>query len=250
MFNSYLKPGKGVSKNEKPRNGREQFFFVVGTNLRKLFFINIINLMAFVPLAIFLMCIKNELNISEGYSYIYDILSFVIIVVGGIAPISSGINYVMLLFAENEPFFASDIFDAIKNNIKQSIVVLIINIIAVYVFSVNYKFYFVAEMGSTPMKLLFYVAFILFLMINMYVYPLMLKYKLSVFGMYKKAFTFTLLLLPQNLVMLILISLFGALCFFLNTILGYALAAFVFFAFASLAMNIFTCRMIKKYSVS
>ena len=44
----------------------------------------------------------------------------VIIVICGIPPVSSGINYVMLLFAENEPFFTSDIFDAIKNNIKQS----------------------------------------------------------------------------------------------------------------------------------
>lgn len=250
MFNSYLRPGKGVSKNEKPGNGIKQFFFVVGTNCKKLFFINIINLLAFVPLAIFLLCIKNELNISAGYGYIYDILSFVIIVVLGIPPFSVGINYVMLLFAKNEAVFTSDIFDAMKDNIKQSIIVFTLNIIISYIFTVNYKFYFVAQIGNDTLKILLFIALTVFIMMNMYVYQLMITYKISVFKIYVKALMFTIILLPQNIFVVLLIALAGALIFSLNTVLGYFLAAFILFSFASLLLNVYVHYMIKKYSVS
>lgn len=248
MFNSYLRPGRGVNKNEKPRNGIQQFFFVAGTNYRKLFFINIINLIGFVPLAIFLLCIKNELNISEGYSYIFDILSFMTVVLIGITPFSAGINYVMLSFAENKPVFISDIFDAIKSNIRQSVIILIINFIAVYVLSVNYKFYFTAGMGSGGSKILFFAVLSIFFILNIYVNHLMINYKLSVYKIYVKAFIFTLLLLPQNILMLALLAVAGGLCFFLNTIPGYAVLAFIFFSFTSLIVNIYSSSMVKKYS--
>ncbi|MBE7014567.1 MAG: DUF624 domain-containing protein [Ruminococcaceae bacterium] len=250
MFNSYLKPGKGVPKNEKPRNARQQFFFVAGTNLKKLFFINIINLLAFVPLAIFLLCIKNELNISEGYGYIYDILSFIIIVILGIPPFSVGINNVMSLFAKNEAVFTSDIFDAMKDNFKQSMIIFLVNIIVVYVFTVNYKFYVVVQAGNTALKILLYITFFVFLIMNMYVYQLMLNYKISVFKIYEKALMFTIILLPQNILLIILIALSGALIFSLNTILGYFLAGVVAFSFISLLLNVYVHYTIKKYSVS
>lgn len=250
MFNSYLRPGKGVSKNEKPRNAAEQFFFVAWTNCKKLFFINIINLLAFVPLAIFLLCIKNELNISEGYGYIYDILSFIVVVVLGIPPFSAGINYIMMLFAKNETVFTSDIFDAIKNNIKQSTAVFVINIFIIYIFTVNYKFYFIAQAGNETFKILLLIALLVFLMMNMYVYQLMLTYKISVFKIYVKALMFTILLLPQNILLLILIALTGALIFSLNTVLGYFLAGLAVFSFISLMLNVCTHYIIKKYSVS
>lgn len=248
MFFNFNKPGRGVPKKTKELNGFFQYFSSISHNLTKIFFLNILNLVVLIPYALFMSGIKEELGISPGMSYIFDILCMMIFSLVGIIPIAVGTSYVSSLFAKDEPcFLTSDFFGAIKDNYKNTLLMFIIELIVFYLFMVGYKFYFVSNLGNGMLKITFMIILFLYLTAHIYINYLTVTYKLKVFEIYKKAMLFTLLNLPQNILIMLLISVIYGICFFITTLLGYFVSGALAYSFVMLLINLYAQRTIRKY---
>lgn len=248
MFFNFNKPGPGVSKKQKELNGFLQYFSSINHNLTKMLFVNILNLVVLVPYALFMAGIKEELGISPGMSYVFNILSMMIFSLVGITPVSVGTSYLSSFFAKDEPcFLTSDFFGAIKDNCKNTFFMFLIEIIVFYLFMVGYKFYFINNMGNGMFKTAYAIILFLYLTSHIYINYLTVTYKLKVSEIYKKAFLFTFLNLPQNILIMLLIALIYGVCFFITTLLGYFVSGILVYSFVMLLINLYAQRTIRKY---
>ena len=250
MFNNFLKPGKGVEKEIKRKNGFFQYFYSVYLNITKLFFINFINIPLIAVYGFFMTSVKNELKISTGFSYPFDILSVLIYCLIGIPPVFSGLYGILSSMSKEKPiFFLNDLKDGIKKNIKETSVIFLVNIIFLYFMTVAYKFYFVGGFGNGVMKLMFFIVLFIYLTMNIFVGYITVTYKLKVKDIYKKALLFTFLNLPQNIIVMVGLVLINGLVFSLTTLLGYLFTALLTFSFTMLIINLYAVRTIEKYEI-
>ncbi len=248
MFNNFLKPGKGVMKNEKKKNGFFQFFYSSYLYITKIFFINFLSLPLIALFGFFMEAVKLELGISPGIAYIFNIFSMVYFSLAGILPLTCGFTYITSLLAKEEPcFFMSDLKKAVRDNFRQSIIIFTVNLFIFYLFTVSYKFYFVNGFGSGALKSGFVLLLVIYLMMNIFVGHLMVTYKLKIGDIFKKAIAFTFVNLPQNLLILALLFLIYGIAFLITTLLGYTASALLIYGFAVLIINLYAVRTVEKY---
>ena len=224
-----------------------KFFSYLFKNFTKLITLNFLNLLVFVPYAFFMVAIKAELGIPVGFGYIFDIFSMLLYSLVGIAPLSLGTIGVSALLAKDEPAFPLvDFKDFIKKNLKQGIIMLAVNIIIFYFFTVGYKFYFSGN--ESPMVYLYVIILFLYLTLHIFAGYITITYKLSIPHIYKKALIFALLNLPQNILLLAGIAVIYALTFFISTLLGYIFSGFIVNSLVSLLITCYAYKTIEKYS--
>lgn len=120
-------------------------------------------------------------------------------------PAQAGMAYVMRNWARDEHAFAwSDFKDAAKENWKQALGVSAITGALPYVLFVGYNFY--AQMQTTngvifmlPQMLILVIGFVWFLAL-VYMYPLMVTYKMTFGQLIKNGFIMAIARLPMNIV--------------------------------------------------
>ena len=178
-------------------------------------------------------------------------------------PVQAGINYLFRNFAKEEHVFIwFDFKEQAKKNIKQSIITSLISIVVFIIFCVNIWSYsngniFSNEILNGVLTAVFVTMLVIFTMMQMYIYPMMVTFKLSISQLYKNALLMTLAKLPSNLGIFILTLLLTlviplAAVFFLGT-LGIIICLFYYiflgFGFSLLLSNFHVYRQIKKYMI-
>lgn len=142
-------------------------------------------------------------------------IAFFIFITLGAGPLTPGFSYVMRNFVKGEhSFILSDFFKHIKNNLKQSIVIFFIDLIAISLLFININAIYMMPEIFFGMQGAF--AFIMILISAIYVgariylYPLMVTFRAPLFTIIKTSFMLCALKLPQTiLVVLLMLGLFS-----------------------------------------
>ena len=193
---------------------------------------------------------------------VYVLLSLPIITTG---MTSAGLTHVARNIARDKHSFGlSDFFETIKKNFKQALAVGIINVIitaiitfAIYIY---YKSFVTAETRSTFNLLGFIVSLIVamvFLMMQFYMYTLMITFGFSVKTLYVNSFKFVFVNLWKNLlcgILLLLVygiyvAIFMAFPYWSVLLVEVLIAAITLPSFRYLLIQFFTFGSIKKYII-
>ncbi|HHY83145.1 MAG TPA: DUF624 domain-containing protein [Clostridiales bacterium] len=123
-------------------------------------------------------------------------------------PATAGVTYVIRNWARDEHAWVwSDFKDAWKANWKQSLLMMLINGVVIYLFSINLRFYYI---NSANNGLFFYLfcfmimLSIMYAMMNMFIFPMMVTYKLNLRQIIRNAFILTMVKLPFTFLILVL----------------------------------------------
>lgn len=214
-FFDYSKPGPGVSKDEPQKHGFFVFFEVFQRKFFNLIKLNmlfsIFNIPAFIILPIITQFyFQNTFKGYEGFELgirfaIGSILIFIPVITVG--PAQAGLTYVLRNYSREEhSFLFSDFIDNFKSNFKQASIVGLIDLLVTILVGVNLNFY--NKMSATnalftiPLTLMT-IAFVFFIMMHIYIYPLMVTFKLSIKQIYKNSLIFAMAKLFPNLLLLI-----------------------------------------------
>lgn len=232
LFNSYLKPGPGVSKDAPQKTA---FFLFFDIYFRKFWDLIKVNLLYFISILIFfvpasLILIPLFTNFKETVGNLFltyqsggthfslpnPWLILYALPIGLAGPATAGFTYIMRNFAREEhAFLWSDYKDTIKANWKQALAVGLLQIVVstLLVFSISYYY------QSSHAHLVFLLPFVftmivslLFLFMQYYVYVLIITFRLTLLQVFRNALIFAFLGLGRNF----LITIFSAVALLLT----------------------------------
>jgi uncharacterized membrane protein YesL len=260
-FFDYTKPGPGVPKNTPPKSGIVIFFEVFFRKFWNLVKINIMfcifNIPAilgavFASMFIFQKSIGDEPLIDLLTRFIIGsvLLCIPVITVG---PAQAGYTYILRNYSREEHAFVWwDFKDNALSNLKQSIIVCLIDYVIVIVMGIAINFYLSYEGGNLIMAAasgLIIMAFILFFMMHLYIYPMMVTFKLTIKQLYKNALLFSIMKFIPNLGIILLCTLIILLTFYFNFVIGIILYFVITVSLIGLIINFYTYPKLKKYII-
>ncbi|MGI6372586.1 MAG: YesL family protein [Caldicoprobacterales bacterium] len=133
-------------------------------------------------------------------------------------PATAGVVYVIRNWARDEhAWLWSDFKDAWKQNWKESLLIMLINGLALFVFYINMNFYAVqAQKGLIYIVLRYIVIMIgiIYCMMNMFIFPMLVTYKLKLRQIFKNALIFTMAELPRTFAIFVLAFLLFGIVFY------------------------------------
>jgi len=191
-----------VAPDEKYVDNRSRFtifFQVFGRKFWKLISMNLLFIVFNIPSIIisyflsafvtdmFMPFIANQEDMAiimmiYGFPFMIFLMVIPAVTVG---PAQAGMTYLLRCFSYEQPtFYWSDFIEKMKENLKQGIAVCLINLAITAVMFVDFYLYDQLTAGGANFMFqlangLLIIAFILFLMMNMYIYPMMVTYELK-----------------------------------------------------------------------
>ena len=230
IFNSYLKPGKGITREDALKRN---YFEILWRKLSKVFTVNLLYFacnIVFFGAALFLASglLPSDENMAELENYIISlsqgktflpILPFLPFMF--IGPATAGLTYVSGCFARQEyTFLVSDFFEHAKKNFRQGILASIIITVVLYTFLNAFVFYYFNYPANRSMILvLFMLLGYIFITATFYVYPLIVTFEMKLSAVFKNSILFALSNLPWNLLTFAaLLAVHGLLIHFLPVI--------------------------------
>ncbi|MCX7772778.1 MAG: DUF624 domain-containing protein [Clostridia bacterium] len=129
-----------------------------------------------------------------------------------VGPAQAGLTYLMRCFSYELPVFSwMDFKEKMKENLKQGLAVTFINLFIIVFLIIDLYLYSSLKVGSSILfpiaNGLSIVVFAIFLMMCLYLYPMMVSYSLRLKDLYKNAFLFAFAKFIPNLLVLILCGL-------------------------------------------
>jgi uncharacterized membrane protein YesL len=258
-FFDYTKEGPGVNKDE-PEKPRIQVFFEIFSrkfwNLVKLnflyFLLNIPGLLlAFYASTVLLqrLAMSDEVNnliLAVIFSVIFISLNLVTI-----GPVQAGFTYVLRNYAREEhAFIWWDFKENMLKNLKQGLIICLIDLVVVILFAFDFNLY--TSLSSCLLMSLsagfMFIAFLVFIMMHMYIYPMLVTFDLSVKQLYKNALLFAMMRFFPNLLILIL-NLALILLTFYNILIGALLLPLITFSLIGFITNFYVYPQIKKHII-
>ncbi len=274
----FTKEGKGVYPDEPPKGPFATFFAILGRKFWKICSINMLYILLSLPvlvLAFFssifvIQVLFPQLNVSalEEYEAQQLMLLFVMaaFLLTGLAliiagPVHAGVTYVLRNYSREEhAFIWMDFKEHARKNLKQSLVSSILSFVITMVFAVNFAFYSLSPfLGNGIVRILLqtiiFIAFILWCIMQMYLYPMMVTFDLKLKQLYKNCLLFAILRLPWNIMIfvcsLIILLVVPFVLIMFNTGLTFMLAfawyLFLAFGLNLLMTNFFVYRGLDKY---
>lgn len=256
----YTKAGPGVQKNQPERPSikvfmdiyTRKFWSLIKINL--LFFVfNIPALLAFlfVTLLIFPQFSPNDTagEIFMRMMICALVASIPVITTG---PAQAGFTYLLRNYAKEEhAFIGSDFKEHTLNNFKQGLIISAIDFIVFMVVMIDFRVYININKTNpymiVPTALLF-LTFIIFVMMHIYIYPLLVTFKLSVKEIYKNALIFTLIKFLPNLgILLLCVGL--VVITFIFPVAGIILLPTITLSTIGLITNFYAYPKLKKYMI-
>ena len=144
-----------------------------------------------------------------------------------IGPFAAGYTYILRNFSREEhAFLLGDFKEHARKNLKQSLIVSLINIIMTFLIIFDTVWFANQGKGTDGLNIykiatiLLFISFGLFSMMNMYIYPMMITVELSIKNLYKNAFIFSILKLIPNLIFMIVCFIIIAATFILSVYVG------------------------------
>ncbi len=214
LFGFNRNNGKGISKEDVEKTGPSLYFDLFFRKFWDFLKLDIIYLIASIPsilvlavissVAVTILAQNSNINVfesSSALSTIYMLLTAIILGIIGAGAPSAGLSYIAKNFAaDTHTFVFSDFFDKYKSNFFQATLVFIIDVAVVLVGGFAYIFYTIkgGVMGII-LKTIIIIAATLFAMMHMYIYSIMVSFKLKVRDIYKNAFFLVMARLWWNL---------------------------------------------------
>lgn len=264
-FFDYSKPGPGVPKDAPPKARIIVFFeiyFRKFWNLVKInLMFNIFNLPALVAVVFGSMYliqrqITDDPAMDLAVRFIFGSV-FLCVPLITVGPAQAGFTYILRNYSREEhAFLWWDFKDTAKSNFKQSIIISIIDFVAFILFGIIINFYFSVEYPSEAANLMVIfaramviISFTVFLIMHMYIYPILVTFKLTMKQVYRNSLIFALAKFLPNLGILILCILLILLSFYFNTLIGVVLYIFLTVSTIGLITNFYVYPKIKKHMI-
>ena len=285
----FTKEGKGVNADDPPKRAFFRYIELLWRKRFKLISANLLYFFTNIPVialtvAIYFLFTALLFTLSgtastaswfenAGYADIFYIglvflvALFTAIPVFSVGPFQAGFTFLMKSFVKEEPVFLwTDFTTKARSNKKLSIKVSVINGIIGFLLLLDAVVYFRISSDTTgifaqvPGILLFVAAVFLifgltlFLMMNIFIYPMIVTFKITLKQLYKNAFIFSLIRWFPNLLLLAaeialialpLLVLPGAFAFFVSV----ALYLFITPAWVGFTNNFYAYPLIKKYMI-
>ena len=295
LFSSerFTRPGKGVDKNEKPKPPFIRFFIVLWNKRNKLLGINFINFLFSIPAAAvallsYVGCFAlydmfdTSIDLSAYFTenqtasdlYFKTMLFFVIfftcIPVFSSGPFYAGFTFMIKSFYKEEPVFLwHDYITKTRSNLGISLKTMFLNLVCGLLIMLNFTVYYVISnpnnplyAGYIPFWVLFIIALvtiffvILLIMMNLFMYPMIVTFNLSFKQLLKNSFVLCMVKwLPALGIILLDILLIAVPVYILPThnfiVYGVCLVLYaaILPAFISLVNMFFTYSVFKKYLI-
>lgn len=290
LFNSnrYTKEGKGIDKEQPEKKGFFKFWEIVWA---KRFRLVALNFMYFVPNLIaaafaglsylvgtslyFTLCSQAAAveSVSEAgtelymKSLLFIIIFMTVLPVFAVGPFQSGFTYILRSFTKREPCFLwTDYISKTRSNMKFSIKASVINAVMGFLIVLDFSTVFAMSRLSAEgisrfprgiitisLVVLVFIT-VVFLIMSMYIYPMVVTFRLTLKQLYKNAMLFAFLKWFPNIgiiiidAALVIIPLFfinGAWSLYISVIL-YALIGISFIGFINIS---YTYPVIKKFLI-
>ncbi|HEY8422813.1 MAG TPA: DUF624 domain-containing protein [Thermoclostridium sp.] len=263
----YTREGPGVPKDAPPKSRFRIFFEVLGRKFWNIVKVNmlfgIFNIPAIIFLAVFAGYLQLLLTQNAGLSP-EDMVSnlffgtiplmsiFICLPLITVGPAQAGMTYILRNYSREEhAFIWGDFKEHALKNFKQSMIVGLIN--TVFTVLVILDIYFYLNFRTDNLLIVaasafIIVAFVIFMMMSMYIYPMMVTFDLTIKQLYKNAFLFAIMKFFPNL--LILVVIFVLLFFsFYYPVIGYILFIFITMGLISFITNFYVYSKIDKYMI-
>ncbi len=272
----YNRPGPGVPKDAPPKSPFVVFFEILQRKFFNLVKVNLMFVLFNLPamlLGVFIMLVFFPNILPDAFesadNLFTDILiKFVFLTLMMCIPMittgpaQAGFTYVLRNYAREEhAFIWSDFKDAAKKNMKQSIIVSSINIFATFLMLMSIRAYWIlidnGGMANLPGIIglgLVVMVFLIFACMNIYIYPMMVTFELTLKQLYKNSLIFAFIKFLPNLGILLLSSLLVFLSFGLiipfHPILGLIPYLFITISLIGLITNFYAYPKLKKFMIS
>ena len=205
LFNNYEKVGPGVNKNAPRPKGFTLFFELYFRKLGSYLQLNLFYFTSLIPsIAILwhlIMTIINDISaLSEETAMAATILSALLAIAlscaFGLSPFSAGFHYVLRNFSfEKHAFVFSDFIEKFRTNKKNSLIMFIVDLLAVCASLMALRFYFVLSTGNplfvAPLTLLI-LALVVFSLMTPYKWTMLVTFDLNKRQIYKNSLLFVL----------------------------------------------------------
>jgi len=257
-FFDYSKPGPGVEKDAPQKASIPLFFELFFRKFWDLIKLNIMFFIFNIPailvmLFLFLTFIDRSLIEDPLNDMIIKFIMgsiFVLIPIITVGPAQCGFTYILRNFARQEhAFLWWDFKENAKKNMKESLIISLVDLLVFVVVLFDLRAYSLFSSGSIFMTVasgLFIVAFIIYVMMHMYIYPMLVTFKLSVKQIYKNAFLFAIIKFIPNLAILIVTAAI-IIASFILPVIGFVLMPFLTFSLIGFLTNFYVYPQIKKF---
>ncbi len=210
LFNRmyYGNPNKPDLKYEDLKKKRFKLFFtVLQVRFWKLIQLNLMYSVFWLPAFIWVY-IQSLVTAETGepITLVFFLVLLPCLLFAG--PATAGVTYVIRNWARDEHAWVfSDFKDAWKMNWKESLLIMLINGLVLMLFYVAVTFYRAMAMNSIFYFVLYYFMLLIglvYAMMNIYIFPLLVTYKLTIRQIYRNALIFTLAKLPHTFAIFVL----------------------------------------------
>jgi len=268
-FFDYTKDGPEIKKDAPPKPRIIVFFEILKRKFWTLCRLNLLYLVFSIPSLLIALYVSDfflyrytpeEIANVFLYNLVYNATFAIFLIsmsVVAIGPVQAGFTYILRNFAREEhAFLWWDFKDTAKRNWKQSTIVCIIDLIVTLILAFDVTMYSVMDMPSTVMSFgtgFVIVIFILYLMMHLYIYPMLITFDLNIRQIYKNALIFAIIKFIPNLGIILLCLLTTVattyLLFSVNLFLSIVAFIFILFSLNGLIINYYVYPVLKKYMI-
>ena len=269
---NYDKPGPGVDKDAPKKKGLFLYLELLKRKFGKLMQASMLLFVCSIPMMIVMSFIffafisGNLQTLVEGLdeeqkgsvmrlAIIFGaVLSTTIL---GSGPASAGFAYITRCFTREEhAWIMSDFFQRYKENFKQSIIVSIVDVVAVTLGSnaIYFYFYTAQKYGTAIWMILSYISLMLmivYMFMHIYIYQIMVTYECKMKDLYKNSLILALGKAPMNILLMGITVIIVFLVYnYLGSLLGTILMFLLFMGFARFPVEFYAARTISRIFIS
>jgi len=211
-----------LNKEDIKQSRVKTFFTVVSVRFWQLIELNLMYAVFWLPA--YLLLLASAIIFQEtGQSLDTAFYLFLIPCLVLTGPATAGVTYVLRNWARDEHAWVwSDFWDAWKANWKQGLLMMLINGVLIYIMNISLQFYRMNAGSSFFYLYLYYMVIVmgvLLFMMNMFIFPMMVTYRMSLMQIIRNAFLLTMIRLPFTfLIFLLAAALVFASLYFLVSI--------------------------------
>lgn len=264
----FLRPGKGVSKNERKKNAVFTFFELFIRKISRLCFFNILYLICILPLvcaivvgAVVAFEISPEVVSQTVFVNLImrislttpPVISYILLAISALiyGPVTCGFSYAMRNLSTERHVWFSELFTRAKENFKQGLVFGIVDILVFVSFALYITMNIDAVQGVMHyfysfMRVIAIIVAIFYMFMRNYLYTLAVTFYLPIKAIFKNAYIFAVLGFFRNLLVAV-VSIVAVFAFTSTPYLDIFLTVTILFAFCGFLTSYATYPVIKKY---
>lgn len=257
----YTKPGPGVPKNAPPKPRPVVFFEILGRKFWSIIRINLLYTLFNIPALVFFFignqfmfpnALASDLSVDFYFRTLFGAF-FICFPILSFGPAQAGMTYCLRNYAREEhAFIWSDFKEHGLKNFKEGVAICLIDFVAFLLMCVAMNFYgrLISEQYVWAYITfgVIAVAFLLFTLMHIYIYPMLVTFHITVPQIYKNALIFAIIRFFPNLGITLLCLAITVLTFLIQEI-GVLLFLLVTSAFIGFIINFYAYPTIKKYMI-